>query len=339
VSEVTSVAKTSKEFPPVSSSIYPPGTSRLVAEPLLRAEAVSKRFGQVEALSNLSVELSAGTIGLVGPNGSGKTTLIRLLLGLLQPTSGALSVLGHDPQDEPLPVRERVGYMPEHDCLLPKMTGVGFVAYMGRVSGLPPEMAMSRAHDVLEFVGLAEQRYRRIREYSVGMRQRVKLAQAIVHDPPLCFLDEPTSGLDPKGREEMLGLVSALAKVGGHSFVISTHLLPDTEGLVDQVLLLDAGKLLAAGPVDRLLAGRSEETVVRVKGDAERFVSALASKGVVARVSGRELRLVLPRGDTRPVFEAARETHTQISYLDRSVSTIEDLFLTLVNEAPGRPTQ
>jgi len=212
------------------------------------------------------------------------------------------------------------------------------VAYMGRVSGLPREVAMSRAHDVLEFVGLAEQRYRKIREYSVGMRQRVKLAQAIVHDPPLCFLDEPTSGLDPKGREEMLGLVSALAKVGGHSFVISTHLLPDTEHLVDQVLLLDAGKLLAAGPVDRLLAGRSEETVVRVNGDRTHFVAALEAKGLSIRASDSELRLVLPGGNTRPVFEAAYETHTQVSHLGRSIGTIEDLFLSLVNEIPASPS-
>jgi ABC-2 type transport system ATP-binding protein len=308
-----------------------------VAEALLRADAISKSFGRVEALRSVSVELAPGTIGLVGPNGSGKTTLIRLLLGLLPPTSGTLTVLGHDPRTEPLLVRERVGYMPEHDCLLPRMTGVGFVAYMGQVSGLPRETAMSRAHDVLEFVGLAEQRYRKIQEYSVGMRQRVKLAQAIVHDPPLCFLDEPTSGLDPKGREEMLGLVSALAKVGGHSFVISTHLLPDTEGLVDQVLLLDNGKLLAGGPVDRLLAGRSEETVVRVKGNPEQFLAALGSRGLAARPTGSEFRMVLPRGNARPVFEAAHEARAQVTHLSRSAATIEDLFLSLVEEVPGTP--
>ncbi|MFZ0830196.1 MAG: ABC transporter ATP-binding protein [Thermoplasmata archaeon] len=307
-----------------------------MASPLFRTEAVTKRFGPVEALGNLSVELSAGTIGLVGPNGSGKTTLIRLLLGLLRPTTGTLSVLGYDPQIEPLLVRERVGYMPEHDCLIPDMSGVGFVAFMGTVSGLPRETAMSRAHDVLEFVGLAEQRYRKIREYSVGMRQRIKLAQAIVHDPPLCFLDEPTSGLDPQGREEMLGLLAALAKIGGHSFVLSTHLLPDTEGLVDQVLLLSAGKLLAAGPVDRLLADQSAETVVRIKGDAAPFVTALKASGIEVRPSASDLRVLLPGGDSGPVFRAAYETRTQIRYLGRSVNTVEDLFLSLVDAPSGR---
>jgi ABC-2 type transport system ATP-binding protein len=284
------------------------------------------------------VDLFPGTIGLVGPNGSGKTTLLRLLLGLLPPTSGTLSVMGHDPQKEPLIVREQVGYMPEHDCLMPDLSGVGFVAYMGRVSGLPRETAMSRAHEVLEFVGLKEQRYRKIQEYSVGMRQRVKLAQAIVHDPPLCLLDEPTSGLDPEGREEMLGLVAALSRLGGRSFVLSTHLLPDTEGLVDQVLLLNGGKLLAAGSVEHLLSGRNPETVVRIRGNLSKFVTALSQRGIEVRPHDSELHVVLPSGDTRPVFEAADETQAQVRYLGPSVRTIEDLFLSLVNETPEGPS-
>jgi ABC-2 type transport system ATP-binding protein len=308
-----------------------------VADGLIRTDSVTKWFGPVEALSSLSVELLPGTIGLVGPNGSGKTTLLRLLLGLLPPTSGTLSVLGHDPQRDPLSVREQVGYMPEHDCLMPDLSGVGFVAYMGRVSGLPREIAMSRAHEVLEFVGLKEQRYRKIREYSVGMRQRVKLAQAIVHDPPLCLLDEPTSGLDPEGREEMLGLVAALSRLGGRSFVLSTHLLPDTEGLVDQVLLLNAGKLLAGGPVERLLSNRNPETVIRFRGDAPGFIEALSRRGINSRTQDSELRVVLPSGDSRPVFEAANETRTQVRYLGPAVRTIEDLFLSLVEESSGNP--
>jgi ABC-2 type transport system ATP-binding protein len=303
--------------------------------PLLRADAVTKRFGSVVALGGLSVELTPGTIGLLGPNGSGKTTLIRLLLGLLSPTGGSLRVLGHDPQQDPLAVRALVGYMPEHDCLLPDMTGIGFVAHMGQVSGLPRETAMSRAHDVLEFVGLEEQRYRKIQEYSVGMRQRVKLAQAIVHDPPICFLDEPTSGLDPRGREEMLGLLRALSRMGGHSFVLSTHLLPDAEGLCDQVLMLDAGQLLAAGPVGRLLSTHEGEMLVRVKGAVEPFVQALGRRGYAARAAGETIHLSQPAGSTRPIFEAAAEAAVQIRYLGRSVGTIEDLFLARVSAAAG----
>ena len=304
-------------------------------DPLLDVAEVTKRFGAVEALSNLSVSLFPGAIGLVGPNGSGKTTLLRLLLGLLAPDSGSLTVLGHDAQREPLEVRARIGYMPEHDCLSPDMTGVGFVAHMGRVSGLPKEVAIGRAHDVLEFVGLHEERYRKIREYSVGMRQRVKLAQAIVHDPPLCLLDEPTAGLDPNGREEMLGLLRALGHLPNRSFVLSTHLLYDADGLCDQVLLLDGGHLLAAGDVRELLATQRSESIVRIQGDAARFVAALERRGLASKADGDEIRLALAPESTRSVFEAAAEADVQVRYLGRSVATIEGLFLSRVARLPG----
>ena len=257
-------------------------------------------------------------------------------MGLLQPSEGAIEVLGMDAQRHPLEVRQQVGYMPEHDCLIPTMTGVGFVAYMGTISGLAPEVAMGRAHDVLQFVGLHEERYRRIQEYSVGMRQRVKLAQAIVHDPMLCFLDEPTSGLDPKGREEMLGLLRALRDLGGHSLVLSTHLLPDVEGLCDEILMLDAGHLLAAGPLAPLLESRGDEVILRVKGDAPRFLAALAARGLAARVAGPELRLALPPGKERAVFEAAVESGAQVRALGPAVRTVEDLFLKLAGNAAER---
>jgi ABC-2 type transport system ATP-binding protein len=220
--------------------------------------------------------------------------------------------------------------MPEHDCLSPDMTGIGFVAHMARVSGLPKETAISRAHDVLEFVGLAEERYRRIREYSVGMRQRVKLAQAIVHDPPLCFLDEPTAGLDPRGREEMLNLLRALGRLPHHSFVLSTHLLPDADGLCDQVLMLNAGRSIASGPVRELLASHEGESIVRIKGNSPAFVAALSQRGLAPRASGDEIHLVLSAEGTRSVFEAAAETGVQVRYLGRSVATIEGLFMARV---------
>ena len=306
-----------------------------VASPLFRADSVTRRFGDVTALSDLSVDLFPGAIGLVGPNGSGKTTLLRLLMGLIAPDSGTLTVLGHDPLREPLRVRELVGYMPEHDCLMPDLTGIGFVAHMGRVSGLPKETAMSRAHDVLEFVGLEEERYRRIHTYSVGMRQRVKLAQALVHDPPLCFLDEPTSGLDPKGREEMLGLLRTLATTGHRSFVLSTHLLPDADGLCDQVLLLNGGQLLVAGPVSELLSARDRESVVRIKGDVDPFLAALVRRGLAPRYVDGAIHLALPGGETRAVFEAAAETGAQVRFLGQSVATIEGLFLSKIQAVSG----
>jgi ABC-2 type transport system ATP-binding protein len=304
--------------------------------PILEVSGVAKSFGAVEGLVSIHARVQPGTVGLVGPNGAGKTTLLRLMLGLIPPSAGSIRVMGHSSAAEPLAVRSQVGYMPEHDCLIPSMTGIGFVAYMGQVSGLPKETAMSRAHDVLQFVGLHEERYRRIREYSVGMRQRIKLAQAIVHDPPLCLLDEPTAGLDPKGRDEMLGLLRALARLGNRSLVLSTHLLPDVEGLCDQIILLNAGHLLAAGPLGPLLRSQADETVVRIRGDREAFLQALGTRGLSARASGDEFRLKLPEGGARLVFEAASATGSQVRFLGESVRTVEDLFLALVDSAGAR---
>ncbi len=301
--------------------------------PLLSISGVSKEFGTQPALAGVTAELPSGTIGLVGPNGAGKTTLLRLLLGLIPPTTGSLQVFGFDSVADPLAIRARVGYMPEHDCLIPSMTGIGFVAFMGRVSGLSREMALSRAHDILQFVGIREERYRRIQEYSVGMRQRVKLAQAIVHDPALCFLDEPTAGLDPTGRAEMLKLLGTLARLPGRSLVLSTHLLGDVEGLCDQILILNAGRLLAAGPLAPLLEAKGRETVVRFKGDGGQFVERLSRKGLAPSLSGDEVRVELPEGRERQVFEAAAECGTQVRYLGSSAGTVEALFLSLMNRA------
>lgn len=304
-----------------------------VGDRLISLESVVKQFDQQRVLDGVTAEFRPGTIGLLGPNGAGKTTLLRLLMGLLPPTAGRLQVLGYDASTQPIPIRERVGYMPEHECLIPEMSAVGFVAYMGRLSGLPREEALSRTHDVLQFVGLREERYRKISEYSIGMRQRVKLAQAIVHDPALCILDEPTAGLDPDGRREMLELVRALSQIQGHSLIVSTHLLPDVEGLCDQVLLLDAGHLLAAGPVATLLDAGSADTVVRIKGDRERFLAALVEKGFSPRMVGEEFRLAMPSEAATQVFEAAAATGTQIRYMGRQIHTLEDLFLAKV-QAP-----
>jgi len=304
-----------------------------VAPALIELQAVTKSFGTQEALAGLSAEFAPGTIGLVGPNGAGKTTLIRLLLGLIPPTTGSLRVFGLDASADALRVREQVGYMPEHDCLIPSMTGVGFVAFMGRVSGLPHEVAMSRAHDVLEFVGLHEERYRKIAEYSVGMRQRIKLAQAIVHDPPLCFLDEPTAGLDPTGREEMLSLLRTLARVPGHNLVFSTHLLPDIEGLCDQILLLNAGRALAAGPLAPLLRSHGNEVVVRWKGDPAKLLERLAAKGLAPRVSGDAIYLTVPLEGEPLIFEAALESGVPLRFLGSAAATVEELFLSLVDAA------
>ena len=307
-------------------------------DPLVAIDTVTKEFGPQVALSSVTASLAPGTIGLVGPNGAGKTTLLRLLLGLIPPTNGGLRVFGLDTVADSLRIRERVGYMPEHDCLIPSMTGVGFVAYMGQVSGLPRETALSRAHDVLQFVGIHEERYRRIQEYSVGMRQRVKLAQAIVHDPPLCLLDEPTAGLDPSGRLEMLRLLKIVSQLPGRSLLLSTHLLPDVEGLCDQIVLLNAGRLLASGPLEPLLASHRTESVIRIKGDVTGFTERLGARGIPARMDGGEILARLPPGGERAVFEVARETKSEIRHLGTSARSVEELFLSLIHESGGNST-
>ncbi len=306
---------------------------------LVQARGISKSYGPVAALGPIDLDIPAGSIGLVGPNGAGKTTMLRLLLGLVRPDAGSVRVLGVDTSAHPLEVRARVGYMPEHECLIPEMTGVGFVSYMGRLSGLSASTALSRAHDVLQFVGFREERYRRISEYSMGMRQRVKLAQAIVHDPPLCLLDEPTAGLDPQGREEMLGLLRELTKRTGKSLLLSTHILSDVEGICDHLLVLDGGRALAQGPIKDLLSLGDSSLVVQVKGDPSRFLAALASRGIRAERTGPEIRLARPPGGEREVFEIALETKSQVRHLGRSLQSVEDLFLELVrkNGAPPGP--
>jgi len=302
---------------------------------LIRTQSLTKHYGGVVGLSDLTVAIPTGTIALVGPNGAGKSTFLRLLLGLLEPTAGTARILGEDVALRGVQLRERVGYMPEHDCLIPAMTGVGFVAYMARLSGLPKSQAFGRAHDVLQFVGLREERYRKIAEYSVGMRQRVKLAQAIVHDPPLALLDEPTAGLDPTGRSEMLGLLKALSGTKDRSLVLSTHLLPDVEGLCDYLVVLNGGRLLASAPTKDILSVENPELVIRIKGDLPRFVAALGQRGVVSRPARHEVRIDRPSGGERVLFEAAAEADCQIRYLGPATRSIEELFLQMVPAAGG----
>ncbi|HEV2317567.1 MAG TPA: ABC transporter ATP-binding protein [Thermoplasmata archaeon] len=313
-------------------------TGTAPAASLFQTSELSRRFREVEALSAVSLRVGPGAIGLIGPNGAGKTTLIRILLGLLPPSSGSAQVFGLDPILDGLAIRERIGYMPEHDCLLPELTGVGFVAYMGRVSGLTKDHAFQRAHEVLQFVGLAEERYRKLREYSVGMRQRVKLAQALVHDPPLLFLDEPTSGLDPGGRAGMLALLRTLADRPGRSLVLSTHLLGDVERVCDQAVMLNNGALLTVGKLADLKGDGGEELTVRLRGDVEAFVRAAEARGLEPHrtsIEG-EVRLKRPAQGEEPIFAAAQDSGSQIRYIGPNVRTMEELFLSLVQRSvPG----
>ncbi len=297
---------------------------------IIQAEGLVKRFGNVVALDKLTCQMPQGTVGLLGPNGAGKTTFLRLLLGLLKPTAGRATILGMDSRHRPLTIREQIGYMPEHDCLIPEMTGIGLVAYMGRISGLDANTALSRAHDMLDFVGVGEERYRKIEEYSTGMKQRAKLAQALVHDPNLFLFDEPTAGLDPEGRSEMLSLLKAISKMEGKSMLISSHLLPDVEDICQHVAIINGGQMVAQGELKELLSGDLDSLRIRIRGDSEAFVNSLAKKGV--NVESRPSFILVRRaqGVEDLVFQAALETGTQIRYLGAEARSLEEVFLQIV---------
>src|SRR6187397_2510036 len=228
---------------------------------------VSVAYGANTALRDVSAVFPTGAVGLLGPNGAGKSTMLKSLLGFIPPTAGRLEVLGLNVADRPLDVRARLGYMPENDGHIPGMNAVTFVAYCGELAGLPRTDAMQRAHEVLFYVGLGEARYRNVETYSTGMKQRIKLAQALVHDPDLLFLDEPTNGMDPKGRDEMLDLIRDLSRNKGVNLILSSHLLPDVEHTCDHVVVMDKGAVAAAGPIATLKEHGGRVFEMRVKGD------------------------------------------------------------------------
>lgn len=249
---------------------------------LLRLTALTKRYPAVTALDGLTLEVPRGLIGLVGANGAGKSTMFRLLLGLTQPTEGHIQVCGVDVAADPIEVRSRLGYMPEHDCLPLDQMAADVVSTFGELSGLPRRAARQRASDILDLVGLDEARFRPIGGFSTGMRQRTKLAQALVGDPELVLLDEPTAGLDPLGREEMLALVARLGTFG-ISVIMATHLLDDVQQVCDHVVMIDAGRLVVAGETASLL-DRTGAVTVDVGRHHDELVAGLARAGVAAAV-------------------------------------------------------
>lgn len=289
-------------------------------------------YGSITAVDSVSATMSAGATGLLGPNGAGKTSLIRGLLGLVPISSGAAEILGRNVRHENKLIRQIIGYMPEDDCLIPGLSGVGMVKYAGELSGMRPADAMQRAHEVLFLVGLGEARYRKVETYSSGMKQRIKLAQAIVHDPKLLFLDEPTSGMDPKGRLEMLDLIRTIASRGSMSIVLATHILIDVERTCDHVVIMNRGRLLKEGSVTGIKGKYSGTYSVRVEGPRERFEEALVSRGCSIAPDGmHRMDVTLPEGPgTELFFEAARDTGALIRRILPSVQSLEDAFVKLV---------
>ena len=257
---------------------------------LIRTAGLTKRYGKVTALDALDLELEPGIIGLVGANGAGKSTLIKLLLGLLEPTSGVGEVMGLDVFRQGPQLRQFVGYMPEHDCLPTDVSATEFVAHMAQVSGLPRAAARERTAETLRHVGLFEERYREMRGYSTGMKQRVKLAQALVHDPRLMLLDEPTNGLDPEGRDEMLRLIRRIGTEFGIAMILSSHLLSEIERVCDHLIEIEDGRLVRSVPM-AVLTAPTRDLTVEVDSDGDRLADHLRKRGVTVSSSGRFLLL------------------------------------------------
>ncbi|MCC7243585.1 MAG: ABC transporter ATP-binding protein [Acidobacteria bacterium] len=328
------------------------------ADSVVQCDDLSVRYGRNWALRDVTTTFRKGAVGLLGPNGAGKSTLIKTLLGFVTPDKGRLRVLGFDVSRSPLEIRSRIGYMPETDSHIPGMNAVSFVAYCGELAGLPPADAMQRAHEVLYYVGLGEARYRNLETYSTGMKQRIKLAQAIVHDPDLLFLDEPTNGMDPKGRDEMLVLIRDLAHNKNVNLILSSHLLPDVEYTCDHVVVVDKGVIAASGPIQALKGTRGRVYELRIKGDQAQFIEVLRREGLdchdtdedVIRVfvptplddpapplppaqSGAHGSALGPDSGARQLFQLAARERVQVRHLRPSVPTLEDVFARAVGEA------
>ncbi len=269
---------------------------------LLAAENLTKKYGNVVALNDVSFTISQGVTGILGENGAGKSTAIKIFLGLVPPTSGRATVLGEDASAN-VKARARLGYMPEHDCLPSEVSAAEFLTHMAEVSGLPPAAARTRAADTLRHTGLFEERYRPIGGYSTGMKQRVKLAQALVHDPAFVLLDEPTAGLDPLGREEMLDLVRKTYRDFGISVLLSSHLMADVERTCDRIIVLQGGQLMHAGDVGHFTK-ETETVFIEVDTNREQLVAALEKRGVVVTSEGAGLTI---EGSDESVYDHVRD--------------------------------
>ncbi|MFP3882429.1 MAG: ABC transporter ATP-binding protein [Actinomycetota bacterium] len=294
-------------------------------ENVVEIAGLTHDYGEVVALRNLDLQIPPGVTGLVGANGAGKTTMLRLILGLLRPTSGGMTVMGHDPHSEPLEVRARLGYMPEGSCLPKDQTAADFVAYAAQLAGIPPSEARRRSSETLFLVGLEEERFRYLGDFSTGMQQRVKLAQAIVHDPDLLLLDEPASGLDPAGRTQMLQLIRRLGEFD-INVIVSSHVLTDIEDTCNWVVMLDAGDLLRSGP----LGGFEKQGTVQVEvvTSAERVAEQLTNRGFQVIVDGP--RLVVGPGDQaleQAILEETAAVEAGLVRMIRGSASLEDLFL------------
>lgn len=300
----------------------------------IELEGVEKRYGELRALKNVSLKLEPGRIGLLGPNGAGKSTLLKTLLGLIEPDHGSVRVFDFDVTRNPFDVRARIGYMPEGDSVLPELTALQFTTLAAELCGLPRAEATGRAHQVLHYVGLGEARYRKLGSFSTGMRQRARLAQALVGDPKLLLLDEPTSGLDPRGRDEMLALIVDIPARTGASVMLSTHILPDVEKTCDQVIVVAAGEVLYAGALAPLVTSEEGVFEVRGKGEPDKLRTVFEEGGCVVTRDGSVLEVRVPKGKSAGyVIELAVQAGQQVRHVSPLVKTLERAFFQKLEDA------
>ena len=297
---------------------------------LIELKNVSLFYGTNAALDNLSIEVQGGAVGLLGPNGAGKSTLLKTLLGFVQPSQGTASVFGLDVKTDPLGIRRQVGYMPEDECLILGMNAVQLISYAGELCGMPTRDAMQRAHEVLYYVGLDEERYRPIEGYSAGMKQRVKLAQALIHDPKLLLLDEPTNGMDTNGRDEMLELVKDIAVDKGINVILSSHLLPDVEFACNEIIALSHGSVIIQEQIETLKKNRGQAFDLRVVGDNAAYITALERHNYRIEVHpDKHLRVTSSsqeQADTKFFFQLAYDTGVQLRQMREVRHSLEDVF-------------
>ena len=309
----------------------------LTEPPVIDLHGLSVSFGRRQILKNLRGDLRGKAIGLLGPNGAGKTTLIHTLLGFHQPSAGTAQIFGLDIANDANQIKSLIGYMPERDSFIAKMSAVHFVRLMGELSGLPSEAALERAHEALFYVGLGEARYRRLETYSLGMKQLAKLAQAIVHGPKLIFLDEPTNGLDPPARLRMIKLIREIRDSGHANIVLSSHLLLDVEECCDEILILRDGQIAVYCNLEEERKSNRKFLMLETRGDQEKFVKALAKLGCEYALSGgNRLKIVLQEGiEVRDLYRLAAEEDVQIRRLSYKRDSLEDIFLKAMEDGYG----
>jgi ABC-2 type transport system ATP-binding protein len=307
--------------------------------PVIALDKFGVKLGKRWILQELDAELHGRSIGLLGPNGAGKTTLIHTLLGFHGVDAGSAAMLGHDVATSRKELSPQLGYMPERDAFVAGMTGIHFVRLMGEIAGLPPQVALERAHEALFFVGLGEARYRPVESYSLGMKQMAKLAQALVHGPRLLFLDEPTNGLDPGARQRMLELIAGIRDRGETTIVLSSHLLRDVETVCDEVVVLKAGRIATVCDLEAERRANRQFLELEVRGGNGHFAEAAAQLGCECLVhSKRRLKLLLPpEVGVQHLYRIAADQGVQIRRLHARRDSLEDIFLKAMEERDGSP--